>query len=80
MGSPLVSWTSKSKMLSLALLLNKFHALSYTIVEVTWMKKLCAELQLESTNPPLIFCDNVSTSHLAKHPALHALSYKACGN
>lgn len=39
----------------------EFYALTYTVAKNMWIKMLYVELKIETVNPLLIFCDNVST-------------------
>lgn len=71
-GNSLVSWTSKKKnVMSPTSIEAELCALIHIVIEVMWIKKLYAELQIELGNPPLIFCDNINTRRPAKHPILH---------
>ena len=40
--------------------------------EVSWLESLLTELHMPLSSPPTLYCDNISTLHLASNPVLHA--------
>ena len=40
--------------------------------EAIWLRRLLQDLRIEVPTPILIYCDNLSSMHLAKNPMFHA--------
>lgn len=74
LGSNLISWASKKQsIVSRSSTEAEYRALALAVAELTWVQALIAELHLPlPREPPLVFCDNMSTVLLSANPVLHA--------
>lgn len=50
----------------------KYLAMAYSTIDLQWMFFLLCELSIAFHQPPLLYCDNVSSTYLASNPVLHA--------
>lgn len=65
-----VSWMSKRQStVALSSTEAEYIALSSTVCEVTWLKQLLAELNVDFARPAVIYCDNQSTIKLSESDA-----------
>ncbi|XP_062114522.1 uncharacterized mitochondrial protein AtMg00810-like [Humulus lupulus] len=72
LGDCLVSWrTKKLPTISKSSTKAKYHALAATASEITWIQYLLKDLQILSSTPAFIYCDNQSTIHIANNPTFH---------
>ena len=73
LGLNLVSRSSnKQKVVSRSSAQSKYHVLAYATLEIIWIQSILQEICLFSSSPPLLWCDNKSTAHLAANPVFHA--------
>nr|GEU28808.1 homogeneously-staining region [Tanacetum cinerariifolium] len=73
LGSCLISWQSKKQeVVSRCSTKAEYKALVDCTCEVTWLLSLLKDLQVLSTLPETIFCDNQSSISLAANPVQHA--------
>ena len=49
----------------------EYRGATIATCEVIWLKRLLRDLQVEVSDPTTIFCDNLSSIHLAKNPVFH---------
>ena len=64
-GGNLVSWSAfKQKVVS--------RCLANTTIEITWIYSLLKELFVPLFQPPILYCDNLSTTYLATNLILHS--------
>nr|GEU87913.1 copia protein [Tanacetum cinerariifolium] len=72
LGSCLISWSSKKQtVISRSSTKAEYMALADRTCELTWLKCLFKDLQLQVQSPISIFCDNSSTIALASNPVQH---------
>ncbi|KAI4312338.1 hypothetical protein MLD38_037155 [Melastoma candidum] len=72
-GSCLVSWSSqKQRVVSRSSTEAEYRALANGAAKVLWLQKLLRELQVNFQKPSVLYCDNLSTIHLAANPIFHA--------
>lgn len=50
----------------------EYQSLAAATSDVTWLVSLLKELQLHSTDPPSIWCNNSSAVAIATNPVLHS--------
>ncbi|KAH9799567.1 retrovirus-related pol polyprotein from transposon RE2 [Citrus sinensis] len=73
LGPNLVSWSSKKQsVVSRSSAEAEYRALAHAASEVVWIKSLLAELQVQLSTTPLMWCDNQSAISLAYNPIYHA--------
>ncbi|KAM1479039.1 hypothetical protein ACFX2I_026387 [Malus domestica] len=72
LGSNLVSWSSKKqKTVSRSSTEAEYRQLAYTAAEISWLRSLFRDLQLNLACPT-IWCDNISSISLASNPVFHS--------
>ena len=73
LGLNLISWScTKQKVVSRSSAESKYRGLANVISELIWIKTFPTELHIPFFIPPILFCDNLSATHLVAHPILHA--------
>ena len=73
LGTNVVSWASKKQhVVSRSSTEAEYRSLAHVTAEVSWLSSLLKELQISQTRLPEIWCDNLSTVHMAANPVLHA--------
>lgn len=73
LGSNLISWSSsKQKVVSRSSTESEYRALANGAAKASWVQSLLAKLHLPLHHLSLLYCDNMSTLHLALNPVLHA--------
>ena len=50
----------------------EYRGAAIATCEVIWLKRLLKDLQVKVSAPTAIYCDNLSSIHLAKNPVFHA--------
>ncbi|GJT45233.1 putative RNA-directed DNA polymerase [Tanacetum coccineum] len=72
MGESLVSWKSKKQsMLSKSSAEAEYRAMNSVTCEVIWILKILAELNVDTTLPVPLHCDNSSAIQIAANPVFH---------
>ena len=72
LGSNPISWSSKKQStVSRSSTEAEYRALSFTAAEIDWIKQLLAFLHVHLSQPPVIFCDNLSAIALSFNPVQH---------
>ncbi|RVW19932.1 Retrovirus-related Pol polyprotein from transposon RE1 [Vitis vinifera] len=72
-GGNLVSWSaSKQKVVSRSSTESEYRGLANAAAELTWIQSLLKELFVPLFQPPVLYCDNLSTTYLAANPVLHS--------
>ncbi|KAH9769757.1 retrovirus-related pol polyprotein from transposon RE2 [Citrus sinensis] len=51
---------------------SEYRALASASAELTWLQSLFSELGISCTEKPIIWCDNISATELAKNPVYHS--------
>ena len=71
-GSNPVSWTSKKQQtVSRSSTEAEYRALSSTSAELDWIHQLMVFLGISQTQPPVLYCDNLSAIALSFNPIQH---------
>lgn len=63
---------SKQKVISCSSTESEYKAVVMASIEVLWLRSLLTEIGVSLRNPPVIFCDNLSTIYLAYNPIYYA--------
>ncbi|XP_075107200.1 uncharacterized protein LOC142180159 [Nicotiana tabacum] len=72
LGASPVSWKSKKKpTVSLSSVEAEYRALRQVVAEVSWLRRLLADMGLSITSHVSIFCDSQATVHIARNQVFH---------
>jgi len=72
MGATLISWkTKKQSIVFRSSSETEYRALASTACELQWIKTLLQELQINTSDPANLFCDNQAARHIAQNPIFH---------
>nr|XP_028960130.1 uncharacterized protein LOC114825561 [Malus domestica] len=72
LGGALVSWkTKKQTTVSRSSAEAEYRAMASATCELTWMKYLLADLQVDHRMPAKLYCDNQAALHIAANPVFH---------
>lgn len=70
-GAP-ISWkTKKQSVVSRSSAKAQYRAMSTTVSEVLWLRWLLKDLDVFSTGPTPLFCNNQATRHIANNYVFH---------
>ncbi|GKC97373.1 putative RNA-directed DNA polymerase [Tanacetum coccineum] len=70
-GSP-ISWkTKKQSVVSRSFVKAEYRLMASTVIEVLWVRWLLQELNVASTSPTSLFCDNQAARHIANNLVFH---------
>ncbi|GAA0186474.1 transmembrane signal receptor [Lithospermum erythrorhizon] len=50
----------------------EYRAVAHSVAEVDWLQSLMSELHIPLSCPPVVLCDNISTTYMASNPVKHA--------
>lgn len=53
---------------------TEYRAMANTAAELTWLTYLLRDLRVSQTQPPILFCDNLSALYMTVNPVFHARS------
>ncbi|KAL5544289.1 hypothetical protein UlMin_008073 [Ulmus minor] len=71
-GDSLVSWKSKKQTtVSRSSAEAEYRAMAATASELTWLRQLLQDFQVDVSSPALLFCDNQAAVHIASNPTFH---------
>jgi len=71
-GSSLVSWKTKNQStVSRSSSKAEYRALTTTVCELQWLTFLLHDLQISTTTPASLFCDNQATQHITMNLVFH---------
>ncbi|XP_030510465.1 uncharacterized mitochondrial protein AtMg00810-like [Cannabis sativa] len=71
-GTNLIAWKSKKQQtISRSSTEAEYRSAPSVTAELTWLQYLLSELKIQLTQPPTIWCDNLSTIMLTQNPVLH---------
>ncbi|KAA0046194.1 putative mitochondrial protein [Cucumis melo var. makuwa] len=71
-GNTLVSWGSKKQsIISQSSTEAEYRYLALLATELVWINSLLCDLGITLTQPPILWCDNLSAVHLSVNPILH---------
>ena len=72
-GSTIVTWSSKKQpTFALSSTEAEYRGASMATCEVAWLHKLLYDMHQPTDGPVVIYCDNMSSIHLANNPIYHA--------
>ncbi|KAG9453932.1 hypothetical protein H6P81_006836 [Aristolochia fimbriata] len=72
LGGSLISWSSKKQpTVACSTAEAEYRALAIAAAEATWVLQLFKELKVFVSNPPVIWCDNLSATYIAANPVFH---------
>ncbi|KAM1528050.1 hypothetical protein ACFX1Z_017449 [Malus domestica] len=72
LGNNPISWSSKKQQtVSRSSTEAEYRAMSTTTAELDWIQQLLAFLQIQPSDPPVLFCDNMSAIALSFNPVNH---------
>lgn len=73
LGRTPITWSSKKqKSLALSSTEAEYKAVAATTAEIIWIKNLLIELGVQLARSPVIYCDNLSATHLSANPVFHS--------
>lgn len=73
LGTHLLSWgTKKEATVSRSSAEAEYKALAVTASELLWLSYVLCDLGLRFSLPSLLYCDNISATHMAVNPVFHA--------
>ena len=72
LGPNLISWSSrKQHTVSRSSTESEHRGLANAIAEVIWIQSLLRELGLQTSSPPILWCDNIGATYLTINPVFH---------
>ena len=72
-GNCPITWSAKKQStVSRSSTEAEYRALAFTAAELFWIRMLLRDLGIFLSNPPLLWCDNVSALAIASNPVFHA--------
>jgi hypothetical protein len=70
--SSLISWRAKKQhTVSRSSTEAEYRSLSFAACELQWLISLLADLHIDCTKPPVLYCDNQSALHIASNHVFH---------
>ena len=73
LGSAAISWSSKKQpTVALSSTEAEYRGAAMAACEVAWLHKLLYDMHQSTDGPVVIYCDNMSSIHLANNPVYHA--------
>lgn len=73
LGTHLLSWgTKKEATVSRSSAEAEYKALAVTASELLWLSYVLCDMGLRFSLPSLLYCDNISATHMAVNPVFHA--------
>ncbi|KAH9684823.1 retrovirus-related pol polyprotein from transposon RE2 [Citrus sinensis] len=73
LGNNLISWSSKKQsVITRSSAESEYRALASVSAELTWLQSLFSELGISCIEKPIIWCDNISATELAKNLVYHS--------
>lgn len=73
LGANCISWSSKTQhTVTRSSTEAEYHALASTAAEITWISFILRDNRLYLSQPPTLFCDNISAVYMTINPMFHA--------
>uniref|UniRef100_A0A2N9GQ99 Integrase catalytic domain-containing protein n=1 Tax=Fagus sylvatica TaxID=28930 RepID=A0A2N9GQ99_FAGSY len=73
LGSNPITWSAKKQpTVSRSSIESEYRALATASAEVCWLRTLLKDLGIFLSQPPILWCDNVSALAIASNPVFHA--------
>lgn len=73
LGKNPITWMSKKqRSVARSSTEAEYRAVANTTAELMWVKNLLSELGVTINHTPVIFCDNLSATHLSANPVFHS--------
>uniref|UniRef100_A0A2N9FFT0 Reverse transcriptase Ty1/copia-type domain-containing protein n=1 Tax=Fagus sylvatica TaxID=28930 RepID=A0A2N9FFT0_FAGSY len=73
LGSHPITWFAKKQpIVSRSSTESEYRALATASAEVCWIRTLLKDLEIYLSQPPILWCDNVSALTIASNPVFHA--------
>ena len=73
LGNNAVTWSAKKQpTVSRSSTESKYRALAIASAKLCWVRSLLKDLGIYLTDPPVLWCDNVSALAIASNPVFHA--------
>ncbi|GKU88976.1 hypothetical protein SLEP1_g3180 [Rubroshorea leprosula] len=71
-GNPILWRAAKQRAVARSSTEAEYRALAASSSELVWVTHLLNELGIPITDPPALYCDNVSATYLSSNPVLHS--------
>uniref|UniRef100_A0A2N9FWE2 Integrase catalytic domain-containing protein n=1 Tax=Fagus sylvatica TaxID=28930 RepID=A0A2N9FWE2_FAGSY len=73
LGNNAITWSAKKQpTVSRSSTESEYRALAIASTEICWVRSLLKDLGIYLTDPPILWCDNVSALAIASNPVFHA--------
>uniref|UniRef100_A0A2N9F808 Uncharacterized protein n=1 Tax=Fagus sylvatica TaxID=28930 RepID=A0A2N9F808_FAGSY len=73
LGNNAITWSAKKQpTVSRSSTESEYRALAIASVEICWIRTLLKDLCIYISDPPILWCDNVSALAIASNPVFHA--------
>lgn len=75
LGNTAISWSAKKQStISHSSCEAEYRAMAATTAEMTWLRSLLNDLQIQLESIPVLYCDNVSALNISVNPLFHSKS------
>ncbi|CAL2241017.1 unnamed protein product [Prunus armeniaca] len=72
LGDALISWkTKKQNVVSRSSAEAEYRAMAHATCEITWLRYLLQDFQVNIQEPDVLHCDNQAALHIATNPVFH---------
>ena len=71
-GGNVVSWKSKKQsVVSRSSVESKYRAMAQPVCKIMWLHQLLDEVDIKTSIPAKLWCDNQATLHITSNPIFH---------